>query len=258
MKILVCIKQVPESETVIPINNGGRWIQLKGFTDFKMNRLDEFAVEEAVRLKEDFPDTTIDVISVGPGRSAEVIRRAMGMGADHGIHILADTEDYLSSSVIAARLSQYAGGKDYSLILAGAMSEDNMQGQVGPMIAAFLGLPYATGVVFKQLDRNRQSIYVEREIEGGSRDCLELKLPALLTIQSSNHKPRYPSLSNLWRANRQQLETIDSGGLSGPEPRKSIVRVAYPQKLRAGVILEGSRQEKAARLLRILREKAFI
>jgi electron transfer flavoprotein beta subunit len=258
MKILVCIKQVPESETAIGIDDGGRWIQLKGFTDFKVNRLDEFAVEEAVRLKETFADTTIDIISVGPKRSADVIRRAMGMGADRGVHILTDADGYLSSSTIAAWISDYAGGKNYTLIFTGAMSEDNMQGQVGPMIAAHLDLPCATGVVFKQLDPNTQGIYVEREIEGGNRDFLQLKLPAVLTIQSSTHKPRYPSLSNLLGANQQQLETIGAAVLAAPESRESIARVSYPQKLRAGSFLEGSQPQKAARLLRILREKAFI
>jgi electron transfer flavoprotein beta subunit len=258
MKILVCIKQVPELETAIPIDDNGRWIQLKGFTDFKINRLDDFAVEEAVRLKEDSSNTTIDIISVGPGRSADVIRRAMGMGADHGVHILTGAEGYLSSSGIAGWIADYARSKTYSLIFTGAISEDNMQGQVGPMIAAYLDLPCATGVVFKHLDRNNETIYVEREIEGGNRHCLELTLPAVLTIQSSIHKPRYPSLSNLLRANKAQLETIDSAGLERPEPRESIARVSYPHKLRAGKILEGSQQKKAARLLRILREKAFI
>ena len=84
MKILVCIKQVCESESPIQIDENARWIQTDAITGYKMNRLDEFAVEEAVLLKEAYPGTIIDAITVGPDRSAEVIKRAIGMGADHG------------------------------------------------------------------------------------------------------------------------------------------------------------------------------
>lgn len=258
MKILVCIKQVCESDSPIEIDEQAGWIRMDAITGYKMNRLDEFAVEEAVLLKESHPDTTIDAITVGPDRSAEVIKRAIGMGADHGIHVVSNPESHFSPYAIASRISDYAGGKHYDLIFTGAMSEDHMQGQVGPMIAACLALPWATAVIRQQIATDNKSICIEREIEGGSRDTLQLELPAVLTIQSGINTPRYPSLSNLLRANKQKLERIRAGDPTQPALRESIVRLAYPEKSRSGTFLEGSQQEKANRLLGLLRERALL
>lgn len=258
MKILVCVKHIPQLDTAININEDGSWIDMDSFNEFKMNRLDEFAVEEAVGCKETFADTTVDVISVGPTRAADAIKRSIGMGADNGIHIINETEGYVSPGSISSWIAQYAQKNDYDLILTGAMSEDVMGGQIGPMIAAHLGLACATAVVFEKISSHKKTVYVEREIEGGKRDTLELNLPAVLTIQSGMNTPRYPSLSNLLRANKQKLEIIEPQTLVQPETGEKIVRVAYPEKSRAGTVLEGTRQEKAMALLQLLREKALI
>ena len=258
MKILVCIKQVCESDSPIQIDEHGGWIQTDAITGYRMNRLDEFAVEEAVLLKEAYPGTDIDAITVGPDRSAEVIKRAIGMGADHGVHIITESEGYINPFTIASGIADYARDRNYALIFAGVMSEDQMQGQVGPMIAACLTLPWATAVIRQQIAPDNKSIYVEREIEGGSRDTLQLQLPAVLTIQSGINTPRYPSLSNLLRANKQKLETIQAANATQAALRESVVRIVYPQKSRSGAFLSGSQQEKAIRLLKLLRERALL
>ena len=258
MKILVCVKQVPESENPILIDDGNAWVKSNEICDFKMNRLDEFAVEEALLIKAAFPDTKIDALSAGPERSKEVIRRSIGMGADAGIHINTESEGYHSSFEIAAWIAEYARGEPYDLILAGAMSEDNMQGQVGPMIAKRLSLPWATAVIFEKIASDRKTIYVEREIEGGQRDTLELPLPAVLTIQSGINTPRYPSLSNLLRANKQGLNRIDAADLTQLAARENLVELVYPRKTRSGTVLQGTEEQKATQLIRILRERSFL
>ena len=258
MKILVCIKQVCESDSPIQIDDDGRWVQTDAITEYKMNRLDEFAVEEAVSLKEAYPDTDIDVITVGPDRSAEVIRRAIGMGANHGVHIIAESESYISPFTIASCIAEYARDKHYALIFTGVISEDQMQGQVGPMIAACLSLPWATSVIRQQMAPDKNSVYVEREIEGGSRDTLQLQLPAVLTIQSGINTPRYPSLSNLLRANKQELETIQAVDAAQLDMRQNVIRVRYPVKSRSGTFLSGTQQDKATRLLDLLRERSLL
>ncbi len=257
MNILVCVKYVPESDAGIKIDHSGKWVHVDGSTSFRMNRLDEFAVEEALLIKEAFTDTVIDVITVGSADDAGVIRRALGMGADHGIHIVTEERGYLSPFLIASLIASSVKEHEHDLILTGAMSEDQMQGQVGPMIAEMLAMPCATSVVLQRLSSEAGPIYVEREIEGGFRDCMELDLPAVLTIQSGINKPRYPSLSNILRANKQELEMIRAGSLERPEPVESVVCVTYPQKTRSGVVLEGTQQDKAAKLLEILAEKSF-
>jgi electron transfer flavoprotein beta subunit len=258
MKILVCIKQVPESENPILIDDGNAWVQSDEIREFKMNRLDEFAVEEAVLIKETLGDTKIDVLSAGPERATEVIRRSIGMGADAGIHIDTGSERYHSSFEIAAGIAEYARGEPYDLILTGAMSEDNMQGQVGPMIARRLSRPCATAVIFEKIAADKKTIYVEREIEGGQRDTLALPLPAVLTIQSGINTPRYPSLSNLLRANKQGLKRINGADLVQPAACENLVALVYPQKTRSGTVLKGTEKEKATQLIRILREKALL
>lgn len=258
MKILVCVKQVPESEIPIHIDAPAGWIQTDAIPEFKMNRLDEFAVEEALLIKESIADARIDVITVGPDRCEDVVRRAMGMGADSGAFIQTVSDKYQSPGEIAAAIADFAHDKNYALILTGAMSEDSMQGQVGPMLAARLGFPWATSVIFEKIAPDQKSIYVEREIEGGHRDTLELKLPAIITLQSGINTPRWPSLSNLLRANSQELVKITISDSAKPCQVEQLAELVYPEKRRAGLILSGSMQVKAARLLTIFREKSLL
>lgn len=258
MRILVCVKQVPESDSLIRIDENTGWILADEISEYRMNRLDEFAVEEAVLIKEASSDTSIDALSVGPDRSTDVIKRSIGMGADTGIHIVTESDGYLSSFEIASLIAEYARDLTYDLILTGAMSEDNLQGQVGPMIANRLALPCATVVICEKISSDKKSIYVEREIEGGNRDLLELQLPAVLTIQSGINTPRYPSLSNLLLANRQELQKIHTGDLAKRTSCENFVQLVYPQKTRDGLVLTGTEKEKATQLIGILQEKALL
>lgn len=258
MKILVCVKQVVESETTIRIDTSETWIHTDKSTSYRMNRFDEFAVEEALLIKEKFPDVTIDVISVGPAISAMAVKRALGMGADHGIHIITEQEGYLSPYITASLIASFARDNSYDLILAGVMSEDHMQGQVGPMIAELLSLSCATSTILQRLSPDKGTVYVEREIECGLRDNLEMTLPAVLTIQSGINKPRYPSLSNVLRAKKQNLQTIGARSSEQPEPKEQMVCLALPQKSRSGLVLEGTMHEKAAQLLKIFRDTSLL
>ncbi|MDM8517544.1 electron transfer flavoprotein subunit beta/FixA family protein [Desulfobacterales bacterium HSG16] len=196
-------------------------------------------------------------MTAGPEAAASALKRAMGMGADHGIHIL--TEEIIDDpSATASLIAEYAKKKEYDLILTGVMSEDLMQGQVGPMIAELLFLPCATSVIDARLLPEEGRVKVEREIEGGEREVLELKLPALLSVQSGINDPRYPALSHLLRAARKGAETISAESLSSQVFRQSVVNMVIPPKDRQGLIIEGSAGEKAKSLEKIFREKGFI
>jgi electron transfer flavoprotein beta subunit len=113
-------------------------------------------------------------------------------------------------------------------------------------------------VIFEKIASDTKTIYVEREIEGGHRDTLELPLPAVLTIQSGINTPRYPSLSNLLRANKQGLKRIETTDLVQLSSRENLVQLVYPHKTRSGMVLNGTEEEKATQLIRILRERALI
>ncbi len=258
MKILVCIKQVVNLEAEIKIDPVKPWVKIGPSTDFTFSRFDEYAVEEAVLIKEKFPEAIIDILSAGPARVLSSIKRLQGIGADHGIHILTDHEGYLSPFIVASWIASTARDKNYDLILTGVMSEDEMQGQIGPLIAAFLGWPCATSVIREELSADAKHISVEREIEGGFKDTLEIMLPAVLTIQSGINEPRYPTLTHMLRAKREKAEVIDAGQLEHADPRQMIHQLDYPKKMRAGLVLQGSPKEKALDLLTILNQRAII
>ncbi|MBC2716920.1 MAG: electron transfer flavoprotein subunit beta/FixA family protein [Desulfobacteraceae bacterium] len=258
MKILVCIKAVPEPEDAIYSGKDIPEVTVDDDTDMRMNRFDEFAVEEAVLIKEYFPETVVDVITMGPENAQKTIKRAIGMGADNGIHILSDYHTSCDAVTVSSCIAEVANEKNYDLILCGIMSEDMMQFTVGPMLAHHLSLPWATSVIHETMKSDVQKIYVERELEGGITAMLDINLPALLTIQSGINEPRYPSLSNLLRANKSRINVISVEALQQPESSCRTAGYSYPEKKRDGLILEGTPDEKAEALLRILKEKALV
>jgi electron transfer flavoprotein beta subunit len=258
MKILVCVKQVPEAEAQVSIDASAKWVEVGGAAEYRMNRFDECAVEEAILIKEAYPDTVIDVITLGPERAEAVVRRAMGMGADNGAHILFAGGGYVDAFTTAGAIAAYAGDKRYDLILTGAMSEDLMQGQVGPLLAAHLEMACISSTIHAELAADKKKIYVEREVEGGSREVGNIRLPALLTIQTGINTPRYPALSKLMRANNRELEVVESDVWGQASAPQTLVGVALPEKTRDAVFLEGSAAEKALQLVNILRERSLM
>ena len=258
MKILVCVKQVLEAEAQISIDESGQWISINGAAEYRMNRFDECAVEAAVLIKEALPGTVIDVITLGPERAEAVVRRSMGMGADNGIHILTTADGYGDAFVTARAIAARAKGKAYDLILTGAMSEDLMQGQVGPLLAAHLGIDCVNSTISADLSADQKQVYVEREVEGGNREVGQINLPALLTIQTGINTPRYPALSKLLRANNRDLEIVTADGSDDAAVPQALVGVALPEKSRDAVFLKGNTADKAEQLFNILKERSLI
>jgi len=258
MQILVCVKQVPDPEQVAVGEGAEGGARVDPGAAFRMNRFDEFAVEEALRIKEALAAGRIDVLTVGPEAALDALKRAVGMGADRGVLIQTGEAAWRGPAAVACRVAAYAREKDYDLLLTGSLSEDGMSGQVGPMTAGFLGWPCATQVIALDALGAPGAVSVERELEGGARERLELGLPAVLSLQTGINRPRYPSLSNLLRAGRQPVEVVsDPGEDACPDPVLYLGAV-LPPRSRAGAVLRGSPREKAEGLLRILREKAFI
>jgi electron transfer flavoprotein beta subunit len=256
MKILVCIKPVPDYESAIIIDDSKKWI--KESDHLRMNRFDEFALEEALSIKDRDKTVTVDVISVGAAASKDIIKRALGMGADSGILILTDETGYISPFITAGYIASYVKENIYDLVFTGIMSEDYMQGQVGPLIAEILERACASFVVVQKILTDSKCFYAEREIEGGLIESVKISMPAVLTIHVGINKPRYPTLSNMLRAGRTEINIIDSRLMTGPEPKQKIRRLAIPEKRRDGVVLSGSVKEKAEKLFHILSQKAFI
>jgi electron transfer flavoprotein beta subunit len=258
MKILVCIKQVPDSSDTLRIDEQTGFLSYGADTAFRMNRFDEFALEEALLIKERFPGTLVDVLSLGPERVSATVQRAMGMGANHGIHILDESEGYKSPFTIAFLIASCVRPRNYDLIMTGVMAEDTMASQTGQIIAALLSLPSASSVIWQEIRPERGEVMVEREIEGGNREEVRLSMPAVLTIQPGINFPRYPSFSKVMRARTYAQELIKAEEVAIEEPREFCRRVRIPEAVAQGVFVEGSPQEKAKKLVRILHEKSLL
>ena len=264
MNILVCVKQTPDPEEMPVTENASGLVSMDEGAGYRMNRFDEFAVEAAVLLKEKGDGVVVDAITVGPERSRDVIKRAVGMGADKGIHLITGETDlrimkpFPDPASVAAWIYGYAKNRSYALILTGAMSEDGMNGMVGPMMAAMLGIPAATQVISLELSKNGGGVSIEREVEGGNREILEIKLPAVLALQPGINRPRYPSLSNLLRANKQAMEIIDAESFDTRKSGMNFKGAMFPPRTRAGRLLEGATREKAEAFLNIMKNKGWV
>src|SRR5690348_15204797 len=176
MKIAVCIKRVPDSETRVKVAADGKSLDEAG-VKFVLNPYDEFAVEEALQRKEKAGTGEVAVFALGPAAAQETIRTALAMGADRGVLLQSDkipADGFVVAQALAAELK--AGGFD--LILFGKMAIDDYNHQVGPMVADLLGLPCVTTVAHLELDGGKGT--AEREIEGGM-EVVEFPLPAVLT-----------------------------------------------------------------------------
>ncbi len=257
MKILVCVKQVADIESNLKLNAASLWIEEYDKIAYRMNRYDDYALEEALLIKDAYKDTTIDVVSVGPERSVSTIRKSLEKGADNGIHIKSDNPA-LSAIKTSSYIAAYAADKKYDIVFAGVMSEDLMQSQVGPMLASFLNIPCAASSVKTELLHNSGKIIADLELEGGVIEQVEITLPCLITVQTGINRPRYPSLSNVMRARSMEIFSIDSERLIEPVHNEKLDSLNYPPVSSKGVVIEGTGEEKAERLLDLLHEKGLI
>ena len=253
MKILVCIKQVPDTGSQITIDPSGKWID-ESKASFKMNRYDEHALEEALKIKDCRPGTIVDAITVGPQRASAVVRRALEMGADKGFHIIAPA-GFIDPDIMASLIARHTRINSYDLILCGQMAEDDMLSQVGPMIAAMLDMPFLTSVISLVINAKDEVALIERDLCGAKRQKLEISLPCLLAVQTSINHPRYPSLSNVLRAKKLSIKTVDS---SSTDFTQNEFTLTYPERSASGVFLNGTIRDKAGQLVRILHEHSLI
>lgn len=259
MRILVCIKRVPDLENMLFPDTFPRSpadIDWAG-TAWQMNRYDEYAVEAALQLRETYGASRIDAIAVGDDDAGEVLRRAIGMGVDHGVHVQRPFEMFPSPFTIGGLIAAYAREKAYDLILCGVMSEDLMQGLVGPVIAGVLKWPCLTAIHTVNYREEAGVMRCEREVEGGRQEVLAVGLPALLTIQSGIHTPRYPALSKLLRANKYPLEILTTESRANSARRQQTIGIRPPERTRAGEMIEGTFESKARQLASLLHAKGL-
>ena len=253
MKILVCVKQVPDMASRFKVNGEGIWYDETDLA-FRMNEYDEYAVEQAVQIKEQLDNSPdITALSIGPDRVVEAIKKSLAMGCDRGVHIQDKASYRKDPWQIASTIAEFCRDKNFDLIFTGMQSQDRGSGQVGVIVAEVLGIACVTTVVgFAFADG---VITAKRELEGGVKAVVKLKLPALITCQLGLNTPRYPTLPNIMKAKKKELLAFLIAGFPQEKELTATASAYPPAKKGSGVVLEGDVNDLVARLIGILKEK---
>lgn len=260
MNIIVCLKQVPDTETQIKVGSNGKSIVTDDIK-WVMNPYDEYGVEEALRIKEKFGGE-VTVVGLGPKRVTESIRTALAMGADKGMLISDEALEGSDSLAVAKALAATIKELDYDLIFSGQRGVDDDMGVVGANLAEFLDIPQLSVIEKVEVAEDGKSVKVNRPIEGSTL-VIESPLPALITTQKGLNEPRYASLPGIMKAKKKPFDekTLSDLGLDSAEfgegARKvKILEITPPPAREAGKIVEGETpQEKAAGLAKLLHDE---
>ena len=260
MKIMVCIKQVPHADARLDVNGAGTWIQEENIK-FEINAYDQNALEAALALKDKDPSSEVVVVSIGPERVTQSLRTALGMGADRAVHVkdaAADGSDSLATAKILAAIGK---AESPDLIFAGFMSDDANRAATGPMLATLLGMPYTTTAV--SFEKNG-AIKVERELEGGALEVVELNTPCLVTTQTGMNQVRYASLKGIMAAKKKPIDvkSVADLGLDGQvgaaAAKFTIEKLYTPPKGQGAEILSGSVDEVVGKLVGKIKELGLL
>jgi len=259
VEIIVLLKQVPATESFIGIADDGVSIKTEDIK-WVINPYDEFAVEEALRIKE-AQGGSVTVVSAGQERAVEAIRTALAMGADKGILIKDPVVDNCDALGIARILAAAVKDLQFNLIIAGQRAVDDDNFQVGTAVAEYLGIPNISLVIKEEIADGK--IKCQRTVEGGTV-VLEAPLPALFTTQRGLNEPRYASLPGIMKAKKKPLDIkslsdigIDTSEIG--EPKSKILAMKLPPEREGGRIIKGdSSQSIAAELVNALHVEAKV
>ena len=259
MNLVVCIKHVPDTESKIRVKPDGSGIVTEGL-NFVLNPYDEYAVEEAIRIKERLAGSKVVVVCIGPEDATKSLRTCLAMGADDAVHVV--DNDYQRYDGITTARMLAAAIKDipFELVLCGKQAVDDDCAQVGAAVAEFLGIPNISVITKLEIAADGKKITVQREIEGAN-EVVETSLPALVTAQKGLNEPRYPSLPNIMKAKKMQIRTVNPDDLTlGPEgaPKIEVVKFAEPPGRKAGRVLEGEPREVVKQVITLLVEEAKV
>ncbi len=255
MKILVCMKQVPQKDAPLKLNESGAWIRED--VSYEVNEPDAYALEEALRQKEKHGGEVV-VITAGPARAQQVLREALAKGADRAIHLEDPAFVTLDAANIARAFAAAIKDEPFDLVFTGLQSDDFGFAQTGVILAELLGWPHAT--IIMQIEKLEGGIKVKRELEAGYFQHVEMPLPAVLTIQSGINKLRYATLIGIKQAKNKPLRKV---ALAEVQPnlvsnQLNIQRLYVPQKTKKTEMLVGSPTDVARKLTEKLRNEVRV
>lgn len=255
MKIGVLVKQVPDTETKIKIKEDGSNIEEDGIK-FVVSPYDEFAIEEALQVKEKNPGSEVTVISVGPSRVVEVIRTALAMGCDKAVHI-DDEGNPPDSNVLAHALAKVIRDQGFEIVFAGKQAIDGDFGQVPQLVAEFLDWPQVT--VLEKLEMSGDKAVATRRVSGGAKEIYGITLPAIFAAEKGLNTPRYASLPGIMKAKSKPVQTLKLSEVKeGAEPKVVLSNFRLPPEKSPGKLLQGEPAQQVHELVRLLREEAKV
>ncbi len=258
MKIAVCVKQVPDSETRINLAAPTAELDSSGFTRI-LNPYDAYAVEEAVKIKEAGSDVEITAITIGPDTVKETLKKdCLAVGCDKALVITDPALDHADAAAIATVLSAALKKEPYDLVLCGFKAIDDDNGQVPILIAEKLGMAHVSTIT--SLELGEGTLTAHREIEGG-KEIVQASMPAVLTCQKGLNEPRLPSLPNIMKAGMKPMETVTCADLGVEVPANLVQIKQYSPPPARGEckLIDAEDPAAAAReLARLLNEEAKV
>ena len=243
MKIAVLVKQVPGSESPLPINADQKWVDESSLA-YIMNESDNYALEEALQIRESKGEGEVVVVSLGPVRIQKVIREALAKGADRAIHIQMDTTSEVDPLSTAAHFVNVFKEENFDLVFSGLQSDDIGMGQTGVLIGELMNM--ATASLAVKTEVGDGYIKVKRELEAGWFQWVKLSLPASISIQSGLNTPRYPSLKGIMGAKKKEIKVVEP---NKNESKQSLEKVYLPQSDKQTVMIEGSTDQMVEKLI---------
>jgi len=252
MKIAVLIKQVIGSESALNISDSGNWVKEEN-ASFVMNPPDNYAIEEALLIKEKVGGCEVVIISQGPTRVQKVIREGLAKGADRGIHIEEQGQLETDPLSIAKSLVAAIKNENFDLILSGLQSDDTGMGQIGILVGELLNMSTATLAI--ETDIHSDKIRVKRELESGWFQWVSLNLPSSISIQSGINQPRYPSLKGIMGAKKKEVTVFQSQNM---DKKQNVEKVFVPKTSKETELIESDLNTTVDRIVEILKSEVKV
>jgi len=252
MKILVCIKHVPQKDATLKLNEAGTWIRED--ISYEVNEPDAYALEEALRQKEKHGGEVV-AITAGPARAQAALREALAKGADRAIHLEDESFATMDGINTARAIAAAIEGEQFDLVFTGLQSDDYGNAQTGVVLAELLGIPHATIII--GIEKTDTGVRLKRELESGFYQYLDMPLPSVLTIQSGINKLRYATLIGIKQAKNKPLKKVALADVQSKLGANllQIEKLYVPVKQKKTEMLDGSPAEIAKALVEKLRNE---
>jgi len=255
LKILIPLKQVPDSTVRVSVAPDGKSIKAEGIT-WSISPYDEYAIEMALERKDADPSTVVALVTVGPARSRDALRQALAMGCDEAQVVIVD--EPVPPLAVARALAKVIEETKPDLVLCGKQASDDDQGFIGPALAEVLGWPHVATIT--KAVPGEGSVELWREVEGG-HEVWTARLPALATVHKSEKEPRYPSLPGIMKAKKKEIleRPFAALGIDTSGPMLEVLSMEPPPARGGGKILkDGDLKQVAEQLATLLRDEAKV